>query len=222
MSSNYRRKRYCCPHCYLDPCCCHLKGPRGFRGPEGEQGPQGPTGPTGATGNIGPIGPTGSTGGIGPTGPTGATGDVGPTGPTGGGALAYGSLYSDFGFTPILTSPSFIDFTISGPFLGTFPDTTGNTISIDQTGIYNIEFSGVLLISSPPSDINVNLRINASLVPGSVSQFTNNGTTSSIITVGKVIQTSITAGSFIDLVILTNVPSNNFYRDFTLVVTRIA
>ncbi|MFP7414343.1 hypothetical protein [Priestia filamentosa] len=66
MSSNYRRKRYCCPHCCLNPCCCHLKGPRGFRGPEGEQGPQGPTGPTGATGNIGPIGPTGATGPPGP------------------------------------------------------------------------------------------------------------------------------------------------------------
>ncbi|RPJ97662.1 complement C1q domain-containing protein [Priestia endophytica] len=71
MSSNYRKKHYCCPHCCSDPCCCHLKGPRGFRGPAGV------TGPTGLTGRVGPAGATG------PTGATGATGDIGPTGPTG-------------------------------------------------------------------------------------------------------------------------------------------
>ncbi|WP_242490739.1 hypothetical protein [Priestia endophytica] len=183
MSSYHRRNR-CCSHCCSDPCCCHLRGPRGFRGPAGVTGPTGGVGPAGATG---PTGATGATGDIGPTGPTGTTGTTG--------ALAFGSLYGDFIFIPV-TSGGNVDFTIAGPSFNTLPDPITNTITVINAGIYTITADVVVF----GGGLSFNISRNGIPIDPE-SRFLSNTAAGQIVTIGKTIQVVLNAGDIISLVI---------------------
>jgi hypothetical protein len=163
LSSNYRRKRYCCPHCCSNPCCCHLKGPRGFRGPAGEQGPQGPQGPTGTTGNIGPIGPTGATGDIGPTGPTGATGDIGPTGPTG--PVPISAFRASKNSNQIIPSATLTLITFENEIFDLTSDYSPatSTFTASESGVYSFSFS-LRMVTTLNTAIDFFISVNNSLI----------------------------------------------------------
>ncbi len=149
--------------------------------------PAGPTGPTGPTGSEGPTGPTGPEGATGPTGPAptitasavattpGGNPDIdvspidggynlqfaipaGPTGPANG-LNAYGGLYS----TTQQSNVSVDSGTYGSIDLGSNLPTknvdlgTGNTVTIQNTGIYEVSYDAVIS-SSGPGDVTLSVR----------------------------------------------------------------
>ncbi|GAB6606773.1 exosporium leader peptide-containing protein [Bacillus cereus group sp. Bc191] len=117
-------------------------GNTGTTGDTGTTGPTGDTGTTGPTGDTGTTGPTGDTGTTGDTGPTGATGPTGLTGPTGTTVLtAFGSLYQTDTQSVNPGLDMKIQFQSVGPSLNVLVDTINSTLTIAQSGIYEISIS---------------------------------------------------------------------------------
>ena len=123
--------------------------------PQGPPGPQGPEGPQGDEGLQGPEGPQGAVGPQGPEGPVGPQGPAGPQGPSGALTPVYANLRSNTAQTLASTdaygpamvalqlsdSSSAADFSLSGD---------GMTLTINQPGIYLVEY-GVIVESGATS-----------------------------------------------------------------------
>lgn len=135
------------------------RGPQGFTGPQGPQGLQGAiglTGPQGATGLQGPQGLQGPPGPVGPVGPQGIQGPPGPVGPQGpsgtSAVIAYGYLYS--------TSPEPAIPGLAVLFSNTGPNTgmslSPYSITITQSGVYELSFSADIISSNPSLGITIN------------------------------------------------------------------
>lgn len=126
-------------------------------------------------GISGPTGATGATGMTGATGPQGVTGMTGATGP--GGVLAYGSLFSVTGGSAV-TANTIVNFTTAGPSLNTTVNPTTDTITVASTGLYHIDYSVNVNITTTstliiPANFNVDLgiRVNGTEIGSSLSSF---------------------------------------------------
>ena len=142
-------------------------GPAGATGPAGDPGAIGPTGPQGDPGAIGPAGPQGDPG---PTGPQGDPGAIGPTGPQGvpGGFGGYGSfldLQTQTNTSPGNPIPIQLRTT---DFSSGVTIVNGTDITVDDTGVYDINFAAQLTKTDGGTDIMyIWLRVNGIDVPDS-------------------------------------------------------
>lgn len=112
-------------------------GPQGLQGVPGPAGPAGPQGPQGVAGPAGPAGPQGLQGVPGPQGPQG------PQGPAGVGAIAFRCSTEEqaIAAAPVAGGQGgAVSFTsdLSNTAAVSFPSPT--TISINETGLYNISY----------------------------------------------------------------------------------
>ncbi|RJS62793.1 exosporium leader peptide [Priestia filamentosa] len=217
--SSYRKRNYSlCSHCCSNPCCCHLRGPRGFRGPVGPTGPQGPTGATGATGNIGlagPTGATGSTGDIGPPGPTGATGATGPLG-----LLVFGSIYQTPDQANGAVTGQNINFDVPGPFNGVTPDPLNNSIIVNTAGVYTITFNTVITGIAPTFNTNLRFTVNNVPIPLTRIGLTDSPDTFITVTQSMTVQQQLNGGDQIRVRFDFAIGTLD-YSSATLVVTKV-
>ncbi len=131
-----------------------------FPPPVGVTGPTGPTGPTGATGPTGPVG-VGLPGPTGPTGPAGV-GLPGPTGPTGpGGVQTFGGIYNSAPQSLLLSAavPLQIPLTSQMPSSG-ITYAPGSSMTIQQGGIYELQFMLRLSGATVPANVVMTVRRN--------------------------------------------------------------
>jgi len=132
-------------------------GPQGATGPKGDTGETGPQGATGATGAQGATGPQGDPGATGATGATGPPGDPGPSGTNTYGELHYKSstfditLDSGNGYTSQITTFD------AGNLYNDVDISSGNSISIDTAGVYDVTLS-ISLSTGADSTIQLSIR----------------------------------------------------------------
>lgn len=140
-----------------------VAGPQGPAGDAGPQGPQGPQGTPGATGPAGPQGSQGPQGLQGPQGPQGSQGLTGPQGPQGPAA-------------PVGPTP--VDVVASGTLAVTGTDSvvadlSAGTITLPagSSGRLWVHAQVAVSMSAPillgDNGVEVALRVNGSIVPGS-------------------------------------------------------
>ncbi|MGO5060151.1 hypothetical protein ACTQ4P_20625, partial [Clostridium sporogenes] len=133
-----------------------ITGPTGLQGITGPTGLQGITGPTGLQGITGPTGLQGITGPTGPQGITGPTGLQGITGPTGPQLLT--SAF--FAGQPTGTVPTGGIISVvaerSTTTPGAFTVNADGSVTINESGIYNLEYSA--LISQGSSNIGISVN----------------------------------------------------------------
>ncbi len=178
-------------------------GPTGPTGAAGAAGPTGATGPTGANGVTGPTGATGATGAngiagpIGPTGPTGATGATGPTGPESEGLAAYGGKYN--------TTPQTLNLTLGGTTVVPLPEamplsdvtyTPANSITVAETGIYEINYSSTLSAALGTA-VTLAVRSNGTIIPSTAISRVLSVGVGSLYSGSTII--NLTAGDVIDM-----------------------
>ena len=140
-------------------------------GLRGSTGPRGPRGFTGSTGNPGPIGPIGATGPQGIQGPQGTQGPVGPPGPTG----PFGSIGSFYDTTTqVLTTANVAQPMVfnqvtpgsTGVIARGVSVTDGSKVYVENTGVYNIQFSAQVAKTDSGNDsMDIWLEINGQAVP---------------------------------------------------------
>ena len=128
------------------------------------------------------IGPTGPTGPTGVTGPTGTIGTTGPTGPSGVSGLAYGSFFSLLDQTVVSGSAKAMSYEVqdvaSGVSIANNFSLSPTRITIQNTGIYNIQFSSQFYKTGGGSDAHliIWLRKNGNDIPSTSTKlhFANN------------------------------------------------
>ena len=134
-------------------------GPEGVPGPVGDKGDTGATGATGATGLSGPAGPEGVPGPVGDKGDKGDKGDIGEPGISP--VLYFGSFYDTTDQTNISTTAASAmqlntaeSFNSGVRILNNAESTPRPTrITIDNPGVYDIQFSAQITKTSQGDDI---------------------------------------------------------------------
>lgn len=197
------------------------KGDKGDIGPQGEKGNQGlpgDVGPTGPTGPKGDKGDTGNKGEIGPQGPQGIRGEIGPQGPAGpkgdkGGIGAYAEKYGRIKKMEATEANKeiIIELNTNGPSLNA-SYTIENAITIDEVGIYKIDY---FLTMEPLSDtiLTIGVNRNNNLIPG--SDISGDGTADYFTQlIGSVI-TELTPDDILTLVLKTDRVSNISFNGST-------
>lgn len=143
------------------------------------------------------IGPTGPQGATGPTGPTGATGAMGPTGTALG---AYGTfLYTNPNMTVLDLGPVVLNSSAEYSNLTFTPG--GTTVTINNTGVYRINYSIQKYTGSPncQCEILVNGTAAPNTLVSSIYPSTSlYGVTTLTLTAGSTVQLTL-IGSAIDL-----------------------
>lgn len=136
-------------------------------------GPTGATGPTGAAGTTGSTGPTGGTGATGSTGPTGATGATGAIGnPTSSHIILNGAAFglNNQNLTTISANAD-ATFNVTGMFgtAVTPPVSSSTQFTINNTGVYTIEYAvrGYVSVEATNIPLILELRANGVTIPGS-------------------------------------------------------
>ena len=138
---------------------------------------------------------------MGATGPTGITGPTGPTGPEGDGLAAYGGKYND--------APQTLNLTLGGTTVVPLPTnmassnvtyTPANSITIGETGVYEINYSSNLS-AALGTTVTMAVRRNGTNIPSTViSRLLSvgvsslyNGSTIVNLTAGDVISMALSA-----------------------------
>ncbi|MCA0987238.1 hypothetical protein [Guptibacillus algicola] len=152
-------------------CCICPPGPPGPQGPQGEQGPQGPQGEQGPQGPQGEQGP-----GVIPT---------------------FGSLYGVDGARSVVQNVP-VEFDFNGPVTNTNPNAATNSITILDSGVYEVSTSIVESHSGITAAVNYDIRNNNVLIPGSRFSLSNSQGVS--VTIGKTIQVRLQAGDSLTVV----------------------
>lgn len=137
-------------------------GPAGADGADGELGPCGPEGAEGLPGPEGPQGPAGPAGPTGPAGVAGAPGECGPEGPAGPQGEpgittlgSYGSFFSVSGeeqAPPPRTATAMLTSQVAAAS-GVSMDPATGSITVNRTGVYNVEFSAQFWKTGGGSDL---------------------------------------------------------------------
>lgn len=160
---------------------------------------QGPAGP------VGPVGPTGEPGAAGTSGPAGPTGEPGPTGPAGPAGPAWQAAYGSFWDTATQTlgatnTAHYMRLNVNSVQQGALAsdvsvanDELGRPtrITVQRSGIYNIQFSAQLQKTDQQTDVadiwlrknGVSINDAAANLPDTNSQvvLTNNGISSRVV-----------------------------------------
>ena len=134
----------------------------------------------------------------GPTGPTGATGEVGATGLTGSLVSAYGGRYSttSSSLTLGIASQTQIPLSLTMPNLNT--TYTNNSITISQTGVYEINYY-INLSATLATTVTTAVRNNGTNIASTVISRAISSGVSSIYS-GSII-TNLSTGSVIDMAV---------------------
>ncbi|EJR30376.1 hypothetical protein, partial [Bacillus mycoides] len=191
-------------------------GPIGPTGPQGQQGIQGIQGPIGPTG---PQGIQGIQGNPGPVGPTGGTGATGPTGP----AFEFGTLY---GINSLLSPILGINLTFGsiGPISGMTANAASGIITVNTSGIYEINFSLTAREGGAGEPIQYSLFLNnLTNVTTSIIYFARGGGAGadSLQPGSKTILISLNANTIISVRATNFVGTNHSYINPTLIIKRI-
>ncbi|WP_375091257.1 hypothetical protein ACDZ29_27900 (plasmid) [Peribacillus sp. RS7] len=158
--------------------------------------------------------PAGPQGAQGPQGVQGPQGDQGPT------ALkAFGSLRGDAFLHPVTLGTNII-FSSPGPALNTIPDPTTDTITIDNTGVYEISASLEVLLD-PGNGAVFSLVNNGIFFGPEFSAFISSAPgTFSILRTGITVQFTLNVGDMISIQ-ATQLNNNAAYSNASLTVIQI-
>ncbi len=150
-----------------------------------------------------------------PIGPSGITGATGATGATG--LIAFGSLRGGGAF-PVVAGTN-INFGSSGPAFNTIPSTVTDTITIVNTGVYEISASlEVILTSGEGADFS--LIINGSPFDPSFAAFIGSAPGTFFLRTGITVQFTLNAGDIISIR-PTATSGTPEYRNASLTVIQI-